>query len=926
MQDRMDQLEAALSQLKAKQPSSAVGNTAARVEKMANAPVKQTNATSTPTDAAEKRKRGAPDSPKATGAIPKRPATTRSVEIARESDGKAESRTEPTKEREERPPKIPTVVLRKANNWTHVSRLLLSKKAQWSKAKLTLDGVVIHPVSADDHRLITRTLEADKQEYHTYSLQEEKTLRVVVRGIPTGIAEEEVKSDLQAQGFTVLAAHRMTSRKRKEEVRRCCALVVRVEKQRQQAGVNQCHRCQRFGHGQSKCTAQHKCVKCGASHATATCQRPREEPASCANCGGSHPASYRGCEKFPKLAKKTAAAPERNPAPQGNRGNAQELCRSGSKLNKVNTNDDNEHKSKHRYLRNAASNGTIPGDATEGSEGDAPIAEPLMGTCSRRPSLTFLRVASWNINSFTLRKRELQEVVNRLDIDVMAIQETFLIDADRASVPGYTLYRKERQRRRGGVALAMQTIEAIAVGIRTEKYGEITVASCYHPPNRTVEIQDLEALMAIGPAMIAIGDFNAKALDWNCLTQNYSGAELRRFLANNNDVHAVGPEEPTYDGLGRTRPDVLDIALLKAIPLQAQLEVVYEGSSNHSPILLTVGEPTPQVVQSQKDFRAEMKRNTALPRIETVDELEAAVMTLETDIHTAEARSTTETVEIFRQDYVGELPHATKLLIRERRSARRRSIRTGDPVDRNALNQLPRRVRAALDVHFNERWRKHTEEINEGAHDRDFWKTQKILRTQRKPIPLIHGERGIVRTNSEKAEAFADSFELQCRENQLDDEDEDHEEEIERRVRRLNRLPDEDKRNTSGSDAKTPRDLNPGKQIVSRAKTNKKARRRQGIDTSRGKRGESAPGEMRRVESDSPAHPTAHKEGFFSRFCARHYLQRRKPCCRRQHKKKSERQLMFSLADNYFVYSGSLADSTTQRTRRPTSAGALLFK
>ncbi|KAJ8911064.1 hypothetical protein NQ315_008199 [Exocentrus adspersus] len=347
LQERLDRLEALVSQKQAQATSSAAGNTAARVEEMANEPVKTANspaktanATSTPADAADKRKRGAPDSPKATGTIPKRTATTRNVENARKSEEKAESRTEPAKEREERPPKIPPVVLRKANNWTHVSKLLLSKKAQWSKAKLTLDGVVIHPVSADDHRLITKTLEADKQEYHTYSLQEEKTLRVVVRGIPTGIDEEEVKSDLQAQGFTVLVVHRMVSRKTKEalplvlvqvpraqtkllEVRRCCALVVRVEKQRQQAGVNQCHRCQRFGHGQSKCTAQHKCVKCGASHATATCQRPREEPASCANCGGSHPASYRGCEKFPKLVKKATAAPARNPAPQTNRGNAQ---------------------------------------------------------------------------------------------------------------------------------------------------------------------------------------------------------------------------------------------------------------------------------------------------------------------------------------------------------------------------------------------------------------------------------------------------------------------------------------------------------------------------------------------------------------------------------------------------------------------------
>ncbi|KAJ8910556.1 hypothetical protein NQ315_008941 [Exocentrus adspersus] len=785
MQERMDRLEALVSQYQAQTASSAAGNTVVRDEEMANAPVRTTKATSTPADAADNRKRGAPDSPKATGTISKRPATTRNVEIAKKSDGKAESRTEPAKEREEKPPKIPPVVLRKANNWTHVSRLLLSKKARWSKAKLTLDGVVIHPVSADDHRLITRTLEADKQEYHTYSLQEEKTLRAVVRGIPTGIAEEEVKSDLQAQGFTVLVVHRMVSRKTKEalplvlvqvpraqtkvlEVRRCCALVVRVEKQRQQAGVNQCHRCQRFGHGQSKCTAQHKCVKCGASHATATCQRPREEPASCANCGGSHPASYRGCEKFPKLVKKTTAAPARNPAPQTNRGNAQVTP--------------------GRSFAAAAASPTKASPTTTTNTSNIDISGMLSVMAQFQQMLQ--KVAK--------RKRELQEVVNRLDIDVMAIQETLLIEADRASVPGYTLYRKERrQQRRGGVALAvrrgiehysvhvpeMQTIEAIAVGIRTERYGEITVASCYHPPNRTVEIQDLEALMAIGPALIAIGDFNAKALDWNCLTQNNSGAVLKRFLANNDDVHAVGPEEPTYDGQGRSRPDILDIALLKAIPLQAQLEVVYEGSSDHSPILLTVGKPTPPggTVTKRRtnwvQFRAEMQRNTALPRIETVDELEAAVMTLETDIHTAEARSTTETVEIFRQDYVGELPHATKLLIRERRSARRRSIRTGDPVDRNALNQLSRRVRAALDEHFNERWRKHTEEINEGAHDRDFWKLQKLLRTQRKPIPPIHGERGIVRTNSEKAEAFADSFELQCRENQLDDEDEDHEEE-----------------------------------------------------------------------------------------------------------------------------------------------------
>ncbi|KAJ8917092.1 hypothetical protein NQ315_013011 [Exocentrus adspersus] len=86
--------------------------------------------------------------------------------------------------------------------------------------------------------------------FYLYSLHEERNLRAVIRGIPTGVSEEEIKADLVEQGFTVLSVHRMTSRRDKRtmplvlvqvptnqnnllQVQRCCALVVRVEKQRQ---------------------------------------------------------------------------------------------------------------------------------------------------------------------------------------------------------------------------------------------------------------------------------------------------------------------------------------------------------------------------------------------------------------------------------------------------------------------------------------------------------------------------------------------------------------------------------------------------------------------------------------------------------------------------------------------------------------------
>jgi hypothetical protein len=50
-----------------------------------------------------------------------------------------------------------------------------------------------------------------------------------------------------------------------------------------------------------------------------------------------------------------------------------------------------------------------------------------------------------------------------------------------------------------------------------------------------------------------------------------------------------------------------------------------------------------------------------------------------------------------------------------------------------------------------------------------------------KPIPPIHGTHGLVFSNDEKAEAFANSLELQCRPN-IVDANLDHIEEIEHEV------------------------------------------------------------------------------------------------------------------------------------------------
>ncbi|GJQ70170.1 hypothetical protein Trydic_g9515 [Trypoxylus dichotomus] len=57
-----------------------------------------------------------------------------------------------------------------------------------------------------------------------------------------------------------------------------------------------------FGHTQSNCNINYKCMKCGEDHSTHLCQKPRTTPPKCANCGGEHLSTYLKCPENPNNA------------------------------------------------------------------------------------------------------------------------------------------------------------------------------------------------------------------------------------------------------------------------------------------------------------------------------------------------------------------------------------------------------------------------------------------------------------------------------------------------------------------------------------------------------------------------------------------------------------------------------------------------
>lgn len=205
--------------------------------------------------------------------------------------------------------------------------------------------IMIKTRDAKHFRLIQKTLTANNIDFISSMLPEDRTLKVVLRGIPTYISPEELKSELESFNFNVKLIKRFgmadklmtmclvllnkeSNSKDIYEISELFYLKIKVEAFRK-SGVPQCFSCQRFGHSSFNCSHPPRCVKCAGEHKASDCPKTREENPACCNCGGLHTANFRGCPSYSlALAAKTAQTPPSNssksapPAPCTNQATA----------------------------------------------------------------------------------------------------------------------------------------------------------------------------------------------------------------------------------------------------------------------------------------------------------------------------------------------------------------------------------------------------------------------------------------------------------------------------------------------------------------------------------------------------------------------------------------------------------------------------
>lgn len=234
-------------------------------------------------------------------------------------------------------PRIPPIIVRDPKGYLNHVRAIKAKLTGDISVAYRTESVKYQLTTIDDFKTTIKYLNEQNIPYYTYELDEVKLIKVVIKNLSPHTPTEDILEALQDLKFPVQDVKQMTSRQpgnkkplpmfiaymtnRQDsrdiyKLERLLYQTIKVEAYKAPKEISQCHRCQLWGHGQSNCTAQHTCVKCGGKHDTKLCTKKREEAPKCANCGGPHPANYKKCAAYQKLIEAAKKRAEPKPTPQ----------------------------------------------------------------------------------------------------------------------------------------------------------------------------------------------------------------------------------------------------------------------------------------------------------------------------------------------------------------------------------------------------------------------------------------------------------------------------------------------------------------------------------------------------------------------------------------------------------------------------------
>ena len=220
----------------------------------------------------------------------------------------------------------------------------------------------------------------------------------------------------------------------------------------------------------------------------------------------------------------------------------------------------------------------------------------------------------WNARSLLRKTQEFQEYLRDVLPSIVGVCETWLPSHIALTLPGYNIYRRDRQGRGGGVLLALRgtlihselpfpqrqgghlEVVAARVGIQM---GWLTVAVCYDPSG-TASSQEYEHYLAALPSPVLImGDFNAHHQYWDpdlpLHQKNAAGVRLFQILMDSPHLSLLSPPGmPTRFHPHTGNTSVLDLYIGNPALHNSTFSVGPYMGSDHVPLLGTFPQAPPR--------------------------------------------------------------------------------------------------------------------------------------------------------------------------------------------------------------------------------------------------------------------------------------------------------------------------------------------
>lgn len=255
--------------------------------------------------------------------------TNQSTEV-----GNMETDSEQPEKKETRPPPI---FVTEISNYAKFSQFLKENEVDSCTHKETSSKqLVLATNTVEEYRKLQSILTEERQKrghkdqigeigFHTYQLKCDRAFVVFIRHLPRTMNPDEIKEALEDLNFAV---RRVTNVPKKTDgkleplplfkvelepnsgnariydLNSLLQVRIKVESFKPRSLIPQCSNCQAVGHTKSYCARPPRCLKCGKPHKTAACSLTHSESCTCANCGGPHPANFRGCVAFTTKQKK----------------------------------------------------------------------------------------------------------------------------------------------------------------------------------------------------------------------------------------------------------------------------------------------------------------------------------------------------------------------------------------------------------------------------------------------------------------------------------------------------------------------------------------------------------------------------------------------------------------------------------------------